>query len=62
MMMPYGHLLRVMGLSGRSHSLFEPEQLLDEIMKGIQAARVYSGNGAGVSRVSLVEVRVEVEV
>lgn len=61
-MMLSGHLPLGMGHYGHSHSPFEPEQLLDEMGKGKEQERVYSGNGVGVLLHSLVAVRVEVEV
>jgi hypothetical protein len=62
MMMLFGHLLRVMDPSGHSHSPFELVQLLDETETDKVHARVCLGSGVGALLLSLVGVRVEVEV
>lgn len=60
--MRYGRLSRVeMVHYDLFHLPFELEQLLEE-MERVQDVRVFSDNGEEASRLSLVEVRVEVEV
>jgi hypothetical protein len=62
MMMLSGRLLRAMDLYDHFRLQFEPEQLLDETGRGKEHARACLGNGVGALLLSLVGVRVEVEV
>ena len=61
-MMLSGLLPLVMGLYDHFRLLFELVQLLDETGKAKMHARACSGSGVEVSLLSLVGVRVEVEV
>jgi len=62
MMMRFGRLLLVMALYDHFRSLSEREQLLDAMGRDKMHARACSGSGVEVSLLSLVGVRVEVEV
>jgi len=62
MMMLSGLLPLVMGLYDHFRLLFELELLLDETGKAKMHARACLGSGAGALLLSLVGVRVEVEV